>query len=129
MIVQNIASKSQVVRSDVRLARESLVQDAVAELNGMREERLAVEYLFIYDLMKDMSSVGHLNNLFELETKYANASRKLMTNYTILSDANKEACTIVQQAINDQGRKSLTNVLERPAFASSLPSSFLSFLK
>ncbi|KAI5124503.1 hypothetical protein M0805_003028 [Coniferiporia weirii] len=111
-IVSNIESKFRGVRSDVRIARDSLLHEAVADLHEMREE-----------------SIKHFNNLFSLETEYANFSRKLGAGYEVVTSVNNDICSFIQQTVNMHDRGSLSKNMPQSLFVSALPGSFLKFTR
>ncbi|KAL5529125.1 hypothetical protein ACEPAG_5099 [Sanghuangporus baumii] len=111
VIVSNIENKSRVVRSDIRVARDRLVHEAVADLHEMREE-----------------SVIHYNNLLALENEYANINRKLNTGFESLENVNTEICKFVRQNISAHDRGSLPKKMTRSLFISALPECFQKFI-
>ncbi|OCB84337.1 hypothetical protein A7U60_g9017 [Sanghuangporus baumii] len=111
VIISNIESKSRVVRSDIRVARDRLIHEAVADLHEMREE-----------------SVSHYNNLLALENEYANINRKLNTGFESLENVNTEICKFVRQNLSAHDRGSLPKKMARSLFASALPGSFQKFI-
>ncbi|KAL5511543.1 hypothetical protein ACEPAH_4760 [Sanghuangporus vaninii] len=111
VIISNIENKSRVVRSDIRVARDRLIHEAVADLHEMREE-----------------SVSHYNNLLALENEYANINRKLNTGFESLENVNTEICKFIRQNLSAHDRGSLPKKMSRSLFASALPGSFQKFI-
>ncbi|KAL5490409.1 hypothetical protein ACEPAI_5242 [Sanghuangporus weigelae] len=111
VIISNIENKSRVVRSDIRVARDRLIHEAVADLHEMREE-----------------SVSHYNNLLALENEYANMNRKLSTGFEGLENDNTEICKFVRQILSAHDRGSLPKRMSRSLFTSALPGSFQKFI-
>jgi len=107
-IIDNIANKSLEVRSDIRAARDALLDDAASDLFCLREE-----------------SVAHLNNLFAVETEYANFSRSLSNGYEGALTTNRNICELVRQTIGGHDRDSISKKMPRSVFKSRLPQSFV----
>ncbi|EJD05940.1 uncharacterized protein FOMMEDRAFT_166245 [Fomitiporia mediterranea MF3/22] len=110
VIVSNISNKSRAVRSDIRAARDRILQEAATDLQEMREE-----------------SIGHYNNLLVLENEYANIGRKLNAGFDALTNVNSDICQFIQQSINAHNRGSLLRKMPQSLFGSALPQSFLQF--
>lgn len=68
-------------------------------------------------------SDAHLNNLFAIETEYANFSRSLAHGYEGALGTNRNICDFIRQAVGSHDRDSISKKMPRSIFKSRLPQS------
>ncbi|KLO18523.1 hypothetical protein SCHPADRAFT_899547 [Schizopora paradoxa] len=66
-------------------------------------------------------SIAHLNNLFAIETEYANFSRNLANGYESALGTNRNICDFIQQAVGIHDHGSISKKMN---FKPRLPKSF-----
>ncbi|TFK54143.1 hypothetical protein OE88DRAFT_1642744 [Heliocybe sulcata] len=104
VIVQKISSKVEGVRSEVRVGRKMLLQDAAADLQAMRNE-----------------SVLHFNRLIDLESEYAGYAHKMVGKWEEMLEVNEGIQGQLRRTIQDHDRRSLVKKMPKTLFVKGLP--------
>ncbi|EPQ57285.1 hypothetical protein GLOTRDRAFT_137644 [Gloeophyllum trabeum ATCC 11539] len=110
VIVQKISNKVEGVRSDVRVGRKALLQDAAADLQLMRNQ-----------------SVLHFNHLIDLESEYASYARKMNGKWEEMLKVDTEINAQLRRAIQDHDRKSLVKKMPKRLFVDPMPATCQKF--
>ncbi|KIY68738.1 hypothetical protein CYLTODRAFT_453299 [Cylindrobasidium torrendii FP15055 ss-10] len=91
VIVQRISRKFDGVRQEVRVGKQSILNDAAAELEVMRS-----------------ASVAHFNALIDLESEYATYERELADGFHAIALVNTQAAGSLKDLMQQLDRQSLS---------------------
>ena len=116
------------MRSDVRVARDNMLKEANADLLYMQEERFVLLLFLRVHMAYWIFRVHHYNNLFALESRYANISRKMDGLLGSAVEASASICQHIQQTIVVHDRNASSRRMPESLFKGSMPSVFSKYL-
>lgn len=117
------------MRKDLRAGQMSILLETAHDLEKMRLEGFApsISLLLIPCLISHFLflSVGHFNNLVDLEVEYASHRRRITDGFEELAKTGQDISFCLTETIQEHNRNSLSRKFKNTLFVSSLPAIIL----
>lgn len=120
-ILSNMNRKFKAVRTDVRIARERIFQEAKSDLRAMRETWFATyDFDFLEADSISSKSIGHLSDMIELSKAYQRGAQQLELGHGQLQKANEDIADHIRETVQQRDRTCLSKTMPRSLFKKPL---------